>query len=283
MKNSTFELPFKIGAPSMVFGDDLLQNVRLLAAIVDHIEIVLFYTTTLNNFPTLSEIKALRKLGGDENVSFSVHLPASLEIACRERKKREKSVQLAIDLIHIMDELNPMYHILHIPYTTPTLTPVPGLYFNAEHRDKFIDWTRRATQCLKNIQGRTGQNHKLLIENINYSPIFLETFWNLGLCGFCLDMGHLMLGGESVTEVTKQFIPVTSEVHLHGVIGCQEHLSLAVLPANRVSKWLKLLLEAAYGGVVNLEVFSQADLTASMRMLADLIPINCNDRVDVNG
>ncbi|MBT8367031.1 MAG: sugar phosphate isomerase/epimerase [Deltaproteobacteria bacterium] len=283
MKNSTFKLPFKIGAPSMVFGDDLLQNVRLLAALVDHIEIVLFYTSTLHNFPTPSEIKALRKLGGNEDVSFSVHLPAFLEIASGDRKKREKSVQLAIDLINFMDELNPMYHILHIPYSTPTLTPVPGLYFNGEHRDKFIDWTRRATQSLENIQGRTGQNHKLLIENINYSPIFLETFWNLGLCGFCLDMGHLMLGGESVTEVTKQFMPVTSEIHLHGVKGCEEHLSLAVVPANRVSKWLKLLLEASYGGVVNLEVFSQADLAASMRMLADLIPRNYNDRAGVNG
>lgn len=251
----------------MVFGENLLENAYLLAGMVDHVEIVLFYTPALNNFPSPSEIKALRKLGANEDVSYSVHLPTFLEIASRNRKKREKSVQMIIDLINIMDELNPMYHILHIPYTSPTLTSVPGLYFTGEHRDKFIDWTQRAAQSLEKIQGRTGQNNKLLVENINYSPIFLECFWKMGLCEFCLDMGHLMLGRESVIKVTKQFMPVTREVHLHGVKGCEEHLSLAVLPEALVSKWVKLLVEASYGGVVNLEVFSEGDLEASISML----------------
>ena len=142
----------------------------------------------------------------------------------------------------------------------------------------WVLWTRRALRSLQDIQGQTGQKNKLLIENINYSPIFLETFWNLGLCGFCLDMGHLMLGGESVIEVTEQFISVTGEVHLHGVIGYEEHLCLAAVPAKRVSKWLKLLLKSFYGGVVNLEVFSQADLEASIRMLSDLISRMYEDR-----
>jgi sugar phosphate isomerase/epimerase len=268
--DAAFWLPVKIGAPSMVFGENLLENAYLLAGMVDHIEIVLFYTPTLHNFPSVGEIKVLKKLGADEDVSFSVHLPAFLEIACRNWKKREKSVQLVIDLINFMDELNPMYHILHIPYTSPTLTPVPGLYFTGEHRDKFIDWTQRAMESLETIQLRVGQSDKILVENINYSPIFLESFWKLGLCGFCLDMGHLMLGRESVSGVTKQFMPVIREIHLHGVTGHEEHLSLTVLPEARVSKWVKLLVEASYRGVVNLEVFSEGDLEASMRMLMGL-------------
>lgn len=178
---------------------------------------------------------------------------------------------MAIDLIHIMDEMNPMYHILHIPYTSPTLTPVPGLYFNGEHRDKFIDWTQRTMESLEIIQLRVGQGNKILVENINYSPIFLETFWNLDLCGFCLDMGHLMLGRESVIKVAKQFIPVIREVHLHGVKGCEEHLSLAVLPEALVSKWIEFLVETTYGGIVNQEVFSQGDLEASIQKLKNCI------------
>jgi len=90
MKNSSCGLPFKIGAPSMVFGENLLENVRRLSAMVDHIEIVLFYTPTLHNFPTASEIKTLKKLGANEDVSFSVHLPASLEIAFRYRKEGDR-------------------------------------------------------------------------------------------------------------------------------------------------------------------------------------------------
>ena len=61
----------------MVFGENLLENAYLLAGRVDHVEIVLFYTPTLDNFPTLDEVKALKRLGADEGVSFSVHLPAN--------------------------------------------------------------------------------------------------------------------------------------------------------------------------------------------------------------
>jgi sugar phosphate isomerase/epimerase len=233
----------------------------------------LFYTPTLHNFPSADEVTALKNLGTDDDVSFSVHLPTDFEIASRDRQKRENSIQLAIDLIHIMDELNPMHHVLHIPYTSPTLTPVPGLYFTGEHRNAFIDWTQRAMESLETIQYRVGQGNKILVENINYSPIFLECFLKPGSCEFCLDLGHLLLGRENVVEVAKQFLPVISEVHLHGVQGFQEHLSLAVLPEAQVSEWIRLFAEASFSGVVNLEVFSEADLEASMEMLRDILKL----------
>jgi len=70
--------------------------------------------------------------------------------------------------------------------------------------------------------------------------------------------------------VTKQFLSVIREVHLHGVRGFQEHLSLAVLPETQVYEWIRLFAEASFSGVVNLEVFSPADLEASMDMLMGL-------------
>ncbi len=267
----------------MVFGENLLENAHLLAGMVDHIEIVLFYTPTLHNFPSVSEVKALKEIGAGEGVSFSVHLPASLEIASRNLKKRMKSVQMVIDLINFMGALNPMYHILHIPFSPPTLTFAPGRYFTIEHRGKFIDWTQRAAESLETIQSRIERNNKILVENINYSPIFLESFWKLGLCGFCLDMGHLMLGQESVSGVAKQFMSAIREIHLHGVTGHEEHLSLAVLSKSRVSKWVKLLVDASYEGVVNLEVFSKEDLEASISMLIGLFSTKYKCQGDING
>ena len=67
---------------------------------VDHVEILLFHTPTLHNFPSSTEIKAVKKLGDDEGLSYSVHLPTSLEIASRDREKRQNSVQMAIELIN---------------------------------------------------------------------------------------------------------------------------------------------------------------------------------------
>jgi hypothetical protein len=60
-------------------------------------------------------------------------------------------------------------------------------------------------------------------------------------------------------------------VHFHGVRGFQEYLSLTVLPEAQVSEWIRLFAEASFSGVVNLEVFSPADLEASMDMLMGLI------------
>ena len=263
--------PFKIGAPSIVFGKNLIENVRMLAGKVDHIEILLFHTPTLHNFPSNAEIEAAKKLGDNEGLSFSVHLPASLEIASRHREKRQESVRMAVELIHLMDELNPTCHILHIPVTPPTLTAVPGQYFTTKNHDIFDGWDQRAMDSLLTIQDKIVPNNKVLVENINYSPIFLETFWEAGLCDFCLDMGHLMLGRESVSETTRQFISVIKEIHLHGVIEYEEHLSLSVLPEARVSQWINLLVDSDFKGVINLEVFSPEDLETSLGMLFKII------------
>ena len=46
----------------MVFGENLLENVHLLAGLVDHVEIVLFYTPTLHNFPSPGEINVYGNL-----------------------------------------------------------------------------------------------------------------------------------------------------------------------------------------------------------------------------
>lgn len=204
--------PFRIGAPSIVFGKNLLENAHRLAGMVDHIEILLFHTPTLHNVPTRAQIRAVKKVGDIENVGFSVHLPTSLEIASLHRKKRRTSVQMAAQLINWMSELNPIYHILHVPITPPTLTAVPGEYFTIQDQDRLDGWSERATESLLTIYDCIDPSQKILVENINYSPIFLESFWKSGLCDLCLDMGHLMLGQERVLETTRQFMSVIREI-----------------------------------------------------------------------
>lgn len=266
----------------MVFGEDLLANAYLLAAMVDHIEIVLFHTPTLHNFPSSRAVNQLKQIGADEDVSYSVHLPTYLEIASGNRKIREQSVQMVVDLINLMGELNPTYHILHVPVTRPTLTAVPGCYFTIAHQDKFNDWSLRATESLATIQDRIARKNGILVENINYSPVFLEPLWKSGICGFCLDMGHLLLGRESVLGVTRQYLSAISEIHLHGVKGHQEHLSLDVLPKRRLGRWVALLIDAGYEKVINLEVFTAQCLATSIDILMELFRGRQPRRKDVH-
>jgi hypothetical protein len=53
MNSASPKLPFEIGAPSMVYGEDLLKNARTLADVVDNVEIVLFHTPSLHNIPSI--------------------------------------------------------------------------------------------------------------------------------------------------------------------------------------------------------------------------------------
>ena len=267
------ELSFKFSSPSMVFGKDLVKNATLLANLVDHIEIVLFHTPELHNIPGAGSIEYLKKIGEANNTSYSVHLPASLEIASRDRKKRKESIQLAVDIIKRMNTLNPLHHIIHIPFTIPTLTPESGVYFYRHQGKQFNDWTPRALNSLKELKAKIGQGTKILVENINYSPLFLEPFLSTELCGLCLDLGHLLLGHENVMDTLRYYLNITEEVHVHGVLDDQEHLSLSVLPAEKVSKWVRFLWQSGYKGIVNLEVFTPADLEESINIMSEIISV----------
>ena len=88
-----------------------------------------------------------------------------------------------------------------------------------------------------------------------------------------LENAYLLAGMVDHIEIVLFYTPTlhnflsVGEVRALKKLGVEEHLSLAVLPAARVSKWLKLLIEASYKGVINLEVFSEEDLEASIRIL----------------
>ncbi len=251
----------------MVFGLNLIENVKRLSRIVNHIEIVIFHTPDLHNIPTAEEILFLKEIKAEKNLTYSVHLPASLEIAAESKLKRDMAVRMATKIIAHLTELDPEYHILHIPITTPTLTAEPGCYIMEKDQFKYAEWADRATTSLLRIQAETGLKQRLLLENINYSPNLLESIRQQGFCAFCLDIGHLLLGKESVREILERYLPVIKEIHIHGVIGWEEHLGLDVLPAERVHAWFHCLNKYGFSGILNIEVFDPLDLEKSLRVL----------------
>lgn len=259
--------PFKIGAPSMVYGPGTVKNARFLSGVVDHVEIVLFHTSTLHNIPTDNEIRELNEIKEGEHIGFSVHLPASLEIAHENKARREESVDFTIELCAKASGLNPDHFVLHIPISTPTLTAVPGCYFAEKDRCEFSDWEKRASEALEKLQDSTGLGERLLVENINYSPGYLDPFLRQGLGRLCLDVGHLLLGREDVLETLSRRLHVTDEIHVHGVRGADEHLGLSVLQTGVVREWVRCLMTASYDKVLNLEVFSPEDLESSMALV----------------
>lgn len=255
----------------MVYGKNLLENAKRLADLVDNIEIVLFSTPNLNNTPDSDELDLLRKLGRKKKVTFTVHLPASLEIASKDRKLREQSIRMVSELCNHTAPIEPLHYILHVPFTTPTLVPVPGLYFKSDDGQNWEEWTRRGLDALEIIFDTTLVAGKLLLENINYSPCFLDPFLKEGQCGFCLDTGHLILGRENVNDALRRYQEEIRELHIHGVKGYEDHLSLSVLPIESVCEWMDYLIQIEFDGILNLEVFSHEDLTGSLNTIAKAI------------
>ena len=122
-------LNYRIGASSMVFGHDLVENAGMLCRMVDHVEIVLFHTSELNNIPCTDAIRSLYEIGRKYATTYSVHLPAMLEIGARNQSRRNEDIRLIRDICFRMAKLNPLHYVLHIPLSPPTLVPVQGLYF----------------------------------------------------------------------------------------------------------------------------------------------------------
>jgi sugar phosphate isomerase/epimerase len=265
---------FKIGAPSMIYGKSMERNAERLSRSgngLDFIEIVLFHTPQLHNIPTARELQTLKEIQERTQSTYTVHLPASLDIASKHQDIREKSIRMIVDIWHKTSILQPAYYVLHIPMTPPTLVSVPGQYIKSVSPRSSDDWTSRAMDSLGQIRDRVGNESALLLENINYSPRFLEPFFKADHGGFCLDIGHLLLGDEHVMEVMERFRDQIREIHLHGVRDYTEHLSLNVMPRDKVAEWLSCLQRWNFQGYINLEVFSPEDLKSSLEVVSDII------------
>ncbi len=256
----------------MVFGENLLENVRRLSPLVDYVEIVLFRTPDLHNLPTAEEIRELKKIGAGEGIGFTVHLPASLEPASTDKNLQGESVKTIREICGRLEDLDPAHFILHLPFSPPTLVPVPDFYFKSRHPPgDWTGWSIRAGEALKALKAVWPSPEALLVENINYSPRFLEPFLKESLCRLCLDLGHLLLGRETVLDQLREYDGQIQEIHLHGVSGYDEHLSLTHLPVERLQKWLAFLKESGYRKWVTLELFSPDELQESLAILSRLL------------
>ena len=80
----------------------------------------------------------------------------------------------------------------------------------------------------------------------------------------CMDTGHLLLNGARIGDFLRRYGPRLQEIHLHGVRQAADHR-----PFLETEPWFRELAPflRRFTGVVNLEVFSLADLTECLGTL----------------
>ena len=249
------ELPFRIGTTSYIYPDDILPNVHKLKGRVDDIELVLFEANNAGNIPTQKGLKELKRISSEWDLTYTVHLPLDINLGSGMDNKRKDSVEKVTVLIEYLSVLEPQAYILHL-----------NLPKQAEKNLGF--WQSRVSESLKKIiklQSTIPQN--IAVENLSYPFSYIDTLVLENEFSICIDIGHLIGMGVNPMKLLKRYFCRTRVIHLHGVNGNKDHLSLKYLDGALIKRIIRFLKNNNYCGVLTIEVFSQTDFEESMGVL----------------
>lgn len=252
--------PFRLGTTSYIIPDNIIPNARYLANKVDDIQLILFQSEDIS-LPANEDIKTLKKIATDNNLSYSIHFPLDTILGADEPLRTE-SVEKHIEIINITLPLDPSVYIVH---------------FNADDKDhqtgapsdNMPRWLTNNRRSMEEILKATRvPASKFCIETLSFPlNIVDDTINDLGL-SVCLDIGHLLINNFSVQDHLDRYLDKTKSIHLHGTSGKNDHLDLSHLdPAT-----LDLVLTTIANRSINLtvEVFNEPDFLKSMEVITHL-------------
>ena len=246
--------PFKIGTTSFIYPDFYIPNVKMLGPFLDEIELLLFESTRYESLFSKPVIDELSQLSKKFNLSFNVHLPTDISISNPEPTLQQHAVDTFLKVIDQIIPLGPPTLCLHIPYG------------EGSYEDHVVKkWQDRVHRNLEKILNSGIRGDLISVETLDYPFEIIEDLvmdFNLSIC---MDLGHLIVHGYNILEVFDTYISKISIIHLHGVENSRDHLALDRLPARFIEPILSILKR--FSGSVSIEVFSYADLKASLRFL----------------
>ena len=117
------------------------------------------------------------------------------------------------------------------------------------------------------IKGQPDIAEKIAVENLSYPFSYVDRLVTENGFSVCADIGHLVVMGVDPLEHLGKYLSRTRVIHLHGVDGGKDHVSLKYLDEALVRRLTGFLRDNDYRGVVTLEVFSEMDLEESIGVL----------------
>jgi sugar phosphate isomerase/epimerase len=243
--------PFSFGVPSYIIPADIATNVRWLRGLVDEIELILFESETLSNMPTPAEVDLFRDLAVGADLRYNVHLPLDIDIASPDAQVRRRSLETVERIMDLTLPLAPTGFILHVLRETA---------------DAAL-WRDTVRESLAALRAPRSQ---FAVETLSWDlreidDILLELGFSV-----CVDIGHLLLRGDGVPDIFHRFSDRISMIHIHGVQGGKDHLSLDRLGAGERAMIARTVREAGYTRGVSLEVFSRDDFTRSIGVVEQM-------------
>lgn len=253
--------PFRLGTTSFIYPDRIIPNVRKIGTSFDEIELLVFESLPFGNLceeviPSAAEVRELKLLGRDLDLTYNVHLPVDISLTSPSARDRQKAADTLNRVMERFAPLNPVTHTLHLDMDRACTSP-----------DEIRAWEER----VRNGLDRFSPPHTVSVETLWYDPgIFESVVKDYGL-SVCADLGHHFKYGYDPGRTFELFGERIPLIHLHGVdtgiTPPKDHIGLDRMPEDIFDRVTELLM--SYTGTVSIEVFGLTPLTASLKRLAE--------------
>lgn len=236
--------------------DSLSGNLRRLSREAGDMEIVLFDLPGASNIPEPSEIRGLRSLRGELEMSCTVHFASELRADC-SGSVMERSAEECLRLIELFSSLEPFAWILH----------VTGSGVNEREAGH---WLENARSGLERITKALPDKSALCLETLDYDLSRLTAVIEEMDISVCLDAGHLLARKEPILEQIEKFFSHTRVVHLHGVRpDGTDHADLSYLERGLLKEIIEKYARDKKERVITIEVFEN-DYDRSIEVLKEV-------------
>lgn len=248
----------RLGGTSWVTPGTFAENMRCLSSDVSDMEIVLFDTPEHSNIPSKDEVRALRDLCGELDMSCTVHLPSEICVSCTDRERRE-SQDICLRMIDLFAPLDPFAWILHIVGEKRGNSPSTDI----------DNWLEKSVLSAEKIAGAVDDRRKVCIETLDYDPRYVKYLADAAGTSICLDVGHLVKYGRPVLDTAGSYADDVKVLHIHGVMADgTDHMDLSYLDPDlfgSVTEMMSGLKER----VMTIEVFED-DYDRSLEVLKNI-------------
>lgn len=253
---------FRLAATSFLIPADWETNVRRVGPLVDEVELLFFDSLTPDSLPGADTIAGLARAARDTGVTYNLHLPSDISPAHQDPARRRiarNTLRYLMDLT--ATDLSPSAYTLHIPYDEP-----------AHDAAAVRRWQGRVRAVMAALMtALPGGVHPsaVTVENLDYPAAWVWDATADSGATICMDLGHLMLGGEDVERVFGVYGDRVRLIHLHAVRDGRDHLPLTALSESRGRSVARIL--GSFNGTVSLEVFNSDDFWGSVPWLVDAV------------
>jgi sugar phosphate isomerase/epimerase len=256
--------PFRLGTTSYISPAEILPNVRSLQGTVEDIEIVLFESDEVSNYPSPREIEELAAIGRENGLSYTIHLPLDVLLGDPEPRIRRRAVDTCLRAIDATAGLRPHGYIVHFR-GLPT-----------DDHQQWLDesWLAHLDQSVDQLIGHLDNPRLLCAETLSYPFHLVEKLIERQDLSICLDVGHIVFYGQPLGLYLHRYLSRARIIHLHGNSGGRDHLDLGRLPAATLDLLFTSLatLPKVNDLVVTLEIFSATDLEISRAVVEKYLP-----------